>query len=164
MRPTRPSYALLQEHFPTPKAVPASALFQLIGHPEKAKDPLWQNTCAIRVSLALVAAGMSIPAGLLYIKATAGKYRQYKGRSLEIKQEALAALLNRDWGEAEKFGAALMKDRVAGRRGVIRFLQLWGPFDPQGHIDLVAPDQWNRLACQGSCYHHAVEVWFWPLE
>lgn len=163
MTQVRPKYALVQAHFPTPKDVPASKLFELIGHPEKARDPLWHNTCAIRISLALICAGMSIPAGLLYIKASSGVYKQYKGRSLEIKQEALAALLTREWGEPDRFGAALMLERIAGRSGVIRFLNLWGPYDPQGHIDLVAPDQWNRLACQGSCYQHAVEVWFWEL-
>lgn len=154
----RPSYALLQLHYPSSQKVKANELFQMIGHPEKAHDPLWQNTCAIRVSLALLGAGVSIPAGFLYVKT--GKY---KGRSLEIKQEALAAFLEREWGEPEKFATALMKERVADRCGVIRFLNLWGPYDPQGHIDLVAPDQWNRLMCQGSCYPHAVEVWFWPL-
>jgi hypothetical protein len=65
------------------------------------------------------------------------------------------------WGEPEKFGAALLRERIANRRGVIRFVGLWGPYDPQGHIDLLCHDELHRLACEGDhVYWHAVECWF----
>lgn len=149
-------YALLHRHYPDSLNVPAEELFRWIGHADKLQDPNWHNTCAIRVSLALLGAGMTLPGGFLVVRA--GKY---KDRGIEIRQDVLADRLLQALGEPEKFGAALMRERVGMRRGVIRFVQLWGPFDPQGHIDLVAPDQWNRIQCEGVCYWHAVECWFW---
>ena len=94
------------------------------------------------------------------MKIMAGKL---KGRQIEQSQQLLADVLTRTWGVPERFSGALAKDGIGRRHGVIRFLQLWGPFDAQGHIDLVSPDQWNRLMCEGSCYWDAVEVWFWEL-
>ena len=152
----RPPYALLHRHYPDPASVPAEELWRWIGHPENSHIKDWQNTCAIRISLALQGAGILLPSGFLRVEA--GKY---KGRKLEIKQAALADFLTREWGEPEKFGAGLLNFRVGQRRGVIRFLQLWGPYDPQGHIDLIAPDAWQRLLCEGHCYLHSVECWFW---
>jgi len=151
-----PPYDLLHKHYPDSVSVPAEELFRWIGHTDKMKDPKWQNTCAIRVSLALLGTGMTLPGAFLPVRA--GKYA---GRNLEIRQDVLADRLLRAWGEPERFGAALLRDRVRMRRGLIRFVQLWGPFDPQGHIDLIAPDQWSRLMCEGSCYWHSVECWFW---
>jgi hypothetical protein len=109
------------------------------------------------MSLALAAVGVFVPNA--YLEVIAGKY---KGRLVEIKQELLANHLCTIWGEPEKFGAALLRDRVGDRRGVIRFVGLWGPYDPQGHIDLICHDAYHRLACEGGhVYTQAVECWFW---
>jgi hypothetical protein len=157
MRVSPPPYALLRVHFPDPFNVPPEELWRWIGHSDKILDSQWRNTCAVRMSLALLGAGIHLPAGFLKIEA--GKYR---GEYIEIKQEVLAAYLSKIWGEPEKFGAALLRERVADRRGVIRFVGLWGPFDSQGHIDLVCHDEHHRLACEGGhVYLHAVECWFW---
>lgn len=157
MRTNPPPYALLRMHFPDPFNVPAEELWRWIGHTEKVLDSQWRNTCAIRMSLALLGAGIHLPGGFLRVEA--GKHR---GKYIEIKQEALAHDLINLWGEPEKFGAALLRERVGDRRGVIRFVGLWGPFDPQGHIDLVCHDEHHRLACEGGhVYWHAVECWFW---
>lgn len=160
MRVPPPPYALLRMHFPDPYNVSAEALWRWIGHPEKILDSQWRNTCAIRMSLALLGAGVHLPAG--YLRIEAGKYR---GMFIEIKQEKLAGYLSTIWGEPEKFGAALLRERVGDRRGVVRFVQLWGPYDPQGHIDLICHDQVHRLACEGGhVYLQAVECWFWPCD
>lgn len=152
-----PSYALLRMHFPDPFNVPPEELWRWIGHSEKILAPPWRNTCAIRMSLALHGAGISLPTG--YLRVEEGRYR---GALLEIKQEALAKHLVTIWGEPDKFGAARLRESVGERRGVIRFVGLWGPFDPQGHIDLVCHDAHHRLACEGGhVYEHAVECWFW---
>jgi hypothetical protein len=157
MRMIPPPYALLRLHFPDPFNVPAEELWRWIGHSEKILEPRWRNTCAIRMSLALVGAGIRLPDGFLRVQT--GKYR---GELLEIKQEALAHYLIQIWGEPEKFGAARLRESVGARRGVIRFVGLWGPFDPQGHIDLLCHDEHHRLACEGGhVYEHAVECWFW---
>jgi hypothetical protein len=155
-----PPYALLRMHFPDPYDVSAEELWRWIGHTENMLDPQWRNTCAIRMSLALLGAGIHLHHG--FLKVLAGKYR---GQRIEIKQEVLASHLCTIWGEPEKFGAALLHERVGGRRGVIRFVGLWGPYDPQGHIDLICHDQAHRLACEGGhVYWHAVECWFWECS
>jgi hypothetical protein len=157
MRVSPPSYALLRMHFPDPYNVPAEELWQWIGHADNVLDSQWRNTCAVRMSLALLGAGMHFPTA--FLKILAGKYR---GQRIEIKQEVLANHLIELWGEPEKFGAALLRERVGDRRGVIRFVGLWGPYDPQGHIDLICHDEYHRLACEGGhVYVHAVECWFW---
>jgi hypothetical protein len=154
---SRPPYSLLRQNYPAPKDVPPQQLWQSIGYPENAEDSDWKNTCAIRLSLALVAAGMVIRPGFLQIKA--GKFTN---RKLEIKVVALSDFLMREWGEPEKYSGALAWEKIFSRKGVIRFVQLWGPFDPQGHIDLIGPSERNRVAeCAGACFFHSVEVWFW---
>jgi hypothetical protein len=157
---TPPPYMLLRMHYPDTFNVPAEELWRWIGHTENRHDPAWKNTCAIRMSLALLGAGVPLSHGYLVVKA--GKYRN---RRIEIKQEVLADQLVRLWGEPEKFATALIREAVGSRRGVIRFVGLWGPFDPQGHIDLIAPDVWHRLMCEGGhVYTHAVECWFWECR
>jgi hypothetical protein len=152
----RPPYALLHKHYPDPASVSAEELFAWIGHQDKLTNPQWRNTCAIRVSLALLGAGMSLPGGFLTVQA--GKY---KDRQVEIRQDTLADQLTRAWGEPERFGTALLDWRVGLRHGVIRFIKLWGPYDEQGHIDLIAPYSANRLYCEGACYMQSAECWFW---
>ena len=153
----RPPYSLLRQNYPDSASVPSAELWQWIGHPKNDDDPKWHNTCAIRVSLALLGAGLQLPHGFLTVQA--GKY---KGRKIEIKQEALADYLATVWGPPERFATALLEERVRHQRGIIRFVNLWGPFDPQGHIDLIDGVRWSRVGCEGRCYTQAVESWFWP--
>jgi hypothetical protein len=63
------SYALLREHYPTRAQVDGAALYASIGYPDKGKDPSWQNTCAIRVSLALLGAHTPVSPGFLTAQA-----------------------------------------------------------------------------------------------
>jgi hypothetical protein len=90
MRVSPPPYALLRVHFPDPFNVPPEELWRWIGHSDKILDSQWRNTCAVRMSLALLGAGIHLPAGFLKIEA--GKYR---GEYIEIKQEVLAAYLSK---------------------------------------------------------------------
>lgn len=159
MSTPRPAYALLRKNYPSPKEVQPEQLWGSIGHAEKAADPLWQNTCAIRLSLALLGAGMVIQPGFLEVQR--GKYAK---RMLAITVVALSEFLTSQWGEPERFSGALAWENIYDRKGVIRFVQLWGPFDPQGHIDLIGPTEKSRVAeCAGACFFHSVEVWFWEL-
>jgi hypothetical protein len=151
---------VLRDHYPDSFNVPAEELWQWVGHPENARNPQWSNTCAVRMSLALASVGIYVPNG--YLVVAAGKY---KGRRIEIKQEILANHLCMVWGEPEKFPTAIVRESIGNRRGVVRFVGLWGPYDPQGHIDLIAAYDWDRLLCEGGhVYWHAVETWFfWEL-
>lgn len=90
---SRPPYSLLRSHYPAPKEVPPKQMWESIGHPEKAADPHWKNTCAIRLSLALLDAGMMIEPGFLKLKK--GRYVQ---RKVAVTVVALSDLLIRSWG------------------------------------------------------------------
>lgn len=77
-------YASLRTHFPDTDSVTREELYNWIGYPKHADNPNFYNTCAIRMSLALLGAGYPNP-GTWLIKA--GKY---KGRSIEIRQRPLS--------------------------------------------------------------------------
>src|SRR5437870_959245 len=94
----KPTYAMLQANYPRKPAVDTAALYASIGHPELMADMHFQNTCAVRVSMALVSAGVHIAPGNL--TANAGRL---KGRRLEAGQARLSHFLLKQWGEPEKF-------------------------------------------------------------
>ncbi len=50
-------YAKLRMHFPDTDSVGREELYHWIGYPENITDPNFYNTCAIRMSLALLGAG-----------------------------------------------------------------------------------------------------------
>lgn len=158
-------FAVLRAHFLDPVSVSREELFQFIGRPELIPDGNFYNTCAIRLSLALVAAGLPNPGVWPVMR---GKY---KGRMLETKQRKLSQWLVRYLGQPEKYKSGReAEEKIGSRHGIISFFQLHGPTDHQGHIDIVMMDRWGRyLRCgnesdnAGGCYWSAVEVWFWPL-
>ena len=160
-------YASLRAHFPDTDNVSREELYQWIGYPESASKPGYYNTCAIRLSLALLGAGYPNP-GLWPIKA--GKY---KGRMIETGQRRLSAWLKRHVGKPEVFKSGLEAERAIGaRRGIISFFSLHGDDNPQGHIAIVSKDRWGLYVRCGSeldgtatgCYWTSKEVWFWPLK
>ena len=57
-------------------------VYDAIGWPELVRDPAWGNTCAIRMSVALIAAGVKIRPGRLKIKAG-----RFAGESTGMGQE-----------------------------------------------------------------------------
>ncbi|CAN7437238.1 hypothetical protein [Massilia sp. LjRoot122] len=84
----RPPYAALRRHYPDKHSIPAEELYTWIGYPELIGVPAWENTCAIRVSLALNGAGIATPCPRLIVKA--GKYMR---RQLQPSQRDLSAYL-----------------------------------------------------------------------
>ena len=160
-------YASLRMHFPDTDNVSREELYQWIGYPESAADPNFYNTCAIRMSLALLGAGYPNP-GKWPIKA--GKY---KGRSIETQQRRLSTWLTRTVGQPEKFKSGQEAERAIGdRRGIVSFFSIYGGTELQGHIAIVARDRWGQyLRCGNEldgtatgCYWSSREVWFWPMR
>lgn len=90
-------FGILKMHFPDKFNVSAEELYQWIGHPENIGNKNFENTCAIRLSLALLGAGFPNP-GTWPIKA--GKH---KNRMIETKQRKLSNWLVRQRGQPEKF-------------------------------------------------------------
>lgn len=165
--PMKVSYASLRTHFPDTDSVTREELYNWIGYPKHAGNPNFYNTCAIRMSLALLGAGYPNP-GTWLIKA--GKY---KGRSIEIRQRPLSQWLVRHLGQPEKYGSGKEAERAIGvRRGIVSFFSIYGDVSPQGHISIVSRDRWGYyLRCgnetdgaESGCYWTSREVWFWPLS
>jgi len=84
-------------HFPDTDSVPLEELWRWLGYPENIKDINFSNTCAVRMSLALLGAGFPSP-GNYPVKA--GKY---KGKAIETKQRTLSRWLVRHLGAPEKY-------------------------------------------------------------
>lgn len=154
----KPLFAVLKANHMGRQMMPPQ-VYDAIGHPELALDPDWMNTCAVRMSVALIAAGVKIRPGRLRIKAG-----QFKGEMIEPGQRKLSDFLVNEIGKPEKYkGGSAPQNAIAWRRGIISFFSLHGPTDRQGHIDLVSVQDWPEFQCSYSCYWSSAEVWSWPL-
>jgi hypothetical protein len=160
-------YATLRMHFPDTDSITRDELYHWIGCPENIHNPNFYNTCAIRLSLALLGAGYPNP-GTWPIKA--GKY---KGRAIETRQRALSAWLARHVGKPEKFQSGPEADqKIGARRGIVSFFSIYGDTNPQGHIAIVSRDRWGKYIRCGNeidgaatgCYWKSREIWFWSFK
>jgi hypothetical protein len=153
------TYAALRRHYPTHEQFDGAALYASIGHPDKGRNPSWQNTCAIRVSLALLGAGVAITPG--FLTALSGPY---KGRRIESRQKILSNFLRARLGQPEVYQNGYRAwSQIRPRHGIVSFYRLNGAWDTQGHIDLIEPATMNDLQCASACYWSSSEIWFWPL-
>jgi hypothetical protein len=135
-----------------------SSVYGEIGHDIKKlmkQNPAYENTCAVRMSIALIKAGVSIN-GRLPINTGA-----YKGRKIETGAKLLADELMRTIGKPLVFKPADAATKINGRKGIIFFNKI--PGYGGGHIDLVEPVNGMYL-CNSSCFFYAEEVWFWELK
>lgn len=160
------AFESIRSHYPDSVSVGREELMQWVGRPELIKDGNFENTCAIRMSMALLGAGFPNP-GTWPVNGG-----RFKGRAIETKQRRLSNWLVRHLGQPEKYGSGTAAQKgIGARRGIISFFHLHGPADNQGHIDIVMMDRWNMYQRCGSnnddaggCYWTAMEVWFWPLR
>lgn len=154
----KPLFDVLKAHH-LGSAVPPTQVYEAIGYPpEMALEAAWANTCAIRMSIALVAAGVKIRPGHLRIRAG-----RFKDEMVEVRQCDLSHFLVHQIAQPEKFrNGSDAQNAIAWRRGIISFFRLHGT--NQGHIDLISVIDWPQVKCSGSCYWDSSEVWFWPLK
>jgi hypothetical protein len=162
----RPLYAVLAAGYPSKQGVDQAMLYTGIGHPEFANDRRLENTCATRVSLALLAAGIHPMPGNLDVLAG-----RFAGLRIETSQKALSAFLRQRLGPPEVYkGGYDAWKKIRPRHGIVSFFHIHGggTWDTQGHIDLVAPERADDvmydLRCANHCYWSSGEVWFWPLR
>lgn len=165
---SRPVYAALAAAYPRhPKegiahsGIDQAGLYDSIGHHEFAQDLRMQNTCAMRVSMALLAVGIHPAPGNLTV--VAGRFA---GLRIETNQRALSNFLKQRLGAPEVYKSGYDAwSKIRPRHGIVSFFHLHGgEWDPQGHIDLVEPTTMSDLQCLSSCYWSSMEVWFWPLK
>ena len=159
----RPRYAKVVDAYPRRDPFDRPTLLGSIGWDDLIANMNFENTCAIRVSIALVAAGMRLP-GRMSVKA--GPLR---GRLVEPGQVKLCHILAKPnmLGAPEKFqGAAAAEAGIRMRGGIVFFWRIYPERRgaTQGHIDVIGPNAYQFLACLSNCYFGAFEVWFWPLK
>lgn len=145
-----------------PGYVPAAQLFAELGYDHDAllkKHPDFINTCAVRMSLALLKNSVEFT-GRFPINS-----EQFKGKKFEPGAKLLADQLYRPnvFGKAEIYtdarDAAL---KLINRRGVVFFnkIENYGG----GHIDLIEPLTHESLVCNSDCFPNSKEIWFWELQ
>lgn len=155
----KPAFGLLHGNFHSATTVKREVLFAEIGWKDLVSNNAYKDTCAIRMSLALIKSGMRIP-GRMPIKAG-----PHKGKMIEPGQAKLSAILARaDFlGKPEVFDTVDAEPGIGSRSGIVSFFELEpAVYIRSGHIDLVRPDKSLR-ACASSCFWNSKTVWFWAL-
>lgn len=120
------------------------------------QNPAYLNTCAVRMSLALLKSGVDF-VGRLKIKDG-----PYKGKTFEPGAKLLADQLARPavFGRPDVFVPSNALARLNGKKGMILFWKITGYGG--GHIDLIEASTTIQV-CNSACYFSAKEIWFWPL-
>lgn len=154
-------FSVLAKHYPRKRDVPSTVLFRELGWDDLIKDPSYQNTCAIRVSLALIRSGVTIPGGRMAIK----KDGPFKGKMIEPGQAKLSAILSRKsmLGAPQKYSGPRAFVEIGNRSGIVSFFRLTPGVYEGGHIDIVSPMLGGISPCGTGCYWTSAETWFWPL-
>lgn len=158
---SKPTYAALAANYPYKKNVTVAQLYESVGHSELSENMHWQNTCAVRLSLAMIGAGMQVPG---HMKILSGKHKGHTFQPGQLKMSkhlARPTVLGKP--EIYKSGPEAKKG-IGTRKGIISFFKLLGVTDTQGHIDIIGPNEYDQPLCAMSCYWGSVEVWFWPLK
>ena len=116
----RPSFTLLRMGYP--KSEKREALFESLGWSDITKNDAYKDTCAIRMSVALSRAGVTLTGGTMKVQAG-----RLKGTRIETRQRALSKMLKRLWGEPEVYRTEKDATEAIGKRsGVISFFRIGG--------------------------------------
>ena len=151
-----PPFSRLQTCYPRKES--REVLFNEIGWGDLIDNRAYWDTCAIRMSYALLRVGMSLSGGRM--KVNAGKL---KGKCIEPGQAKLSRMLEWAWGKPEVYkGEQAARDGIGRRHGVVSFFRIEG--GNGGHIDLISMGDHGFLDCARSCFFSAATVWFWPLD
>ncbi|MFE8100781.1 T6SS effector amidase Tae4 family protein [Brenneria goodwinii] len=163
----KPLYTQLKKyHYSSNEARPGyisrEQLFTEIGYDASVlirSNPGYMNTCAVRMSLALLKCGVFFT-GRLPVKAG-----PYKGKKIEPGAKLLADQLYKEsvFGKAEIYvDIRQTGQKLKNRKGVIFFNNI-ADYNG-GHIDLLEPVGDNIMQCNSNCYTDCKEIWFWELN
>lgn len=151
----KPSYQDLIRHFP--RSETREQLYESLGWIDIIDHPAYKDTCAIRMSYALLRANVVLPGASMRVKAG-----DVAGRLIEHRQRYLSNILARIWGPPEVYaGGDAARKGIRRRGGVASFFQIQG--GSGGHIDLVEIGTSDFPSCVRACHFTAKKVWFWPL-
>lgn len=163
----KPLYAQLKKYHYTSNDeradyVARDALYNEIGYDSNVlikSNPGYINTCAVRLSLALLKCDVSFQGRLLI------KSGPYKGKRIEPGAKLLADQLYKEnvFGSAEIYTDIRQAgERLRNRKGVVFFNKITNYNG--GHIDLLEPMGDNMIQCNSHCYIDCKEIWFWELK
>ncbi|PKF60376.1 hypothetical protein CW745_15015 [Psychromonas sp. psych-6C06] len=163
----RPSFHKLSSNFYSataymPNYLSGDKLYDEVGLSYQGlikQNAAYANTCATRMSLALLKSGIIFD-GRLQIKS--GKF---KGRYLETGAKLLADQLMRPsvFGKPKIYRPNNFSNQVLGSKGVVLFWKIDGYGG--GHIDLIdSTNVDNDAECSSACYYDCREIWFWELK
>jgi len=154
----KPHFTVLHDRYPALES--REELLVQIGWGDVINKAAFNDTCAIRMSMGLVGAGMALPGARM--RAKSGPLR---GKSIEPGQARLSNILLKIWGAPEIFKDP--GEAAAGinrRSGVISFFRIHGAAGSNnGHIDLIFPSIGGFQTCARSCHFKSVEYWFWHV-
>jgi hypothetical protein len=161
----KPTYEELKKNYYssnelTNNFVDGETLYSEIGYNQDAliqQNPAYVNTCATRLSLALLKAGVLFT-GRLPIKAG-----EFKGSAIETGAKLLADQLMKPhvFGRPKIYKPSEFIQNTNGKKGVVFFWKITGYGG--GHIDLIEVS--NLIAtCNSNCYFDSKEIWFWELN
>ena len=156
----KPAFIKLRENYASVAAVDQAALFGEIGWEDLVGKDSFINTCAIRISLALIKSGIRLKGRMPINKGP------FKGALIEPGQAKLAHMLASPslLGDPEKFGRDVAIDGIGQRKGIVAFFRIPGYLDGAGgHIDILLPSTGVKV-CGSECYWTCGEVWFWELR
>lgn len=160
----KPSFSTLKSNYYSsdytkPNFVAAEDVYREIGYDIDdltKQNPAYENTCALRVSLALIKSGV-VFSGRLKIKSGS-----YKGRMIEPGAKLLADQLAKEhlFGRPDVLSPKDAHSRLKSKKGVILFWKITGYGG--GHIDLIEASNTIQV-CNSNCYFDSKEIWFWPM-
>ncbi|BFM05678.1 T6SS effector amidase Tae4 family protein [Halioxenophilus aromaticivorans] len=161
----RPTYQTLKSNYYSSNELAANfvdgeTLYSEIGYDQNKlieQNSGYVNTCATRVSLALLKSGVRFQ-GRLKIKQGA-----YEGYKVEPGAKLLADQLmdNPKFGRPEIYKPNEFVEKVKNRKGIVLFWKIAGYGG--GHIDLI--EVHNAVSvCNSNCYFQSKEIWFWELK
>ena len=155
----KPPFHSLQAAYQSNKVVLRENLFQELGWDDLIANPAYTNTCAIRVSLALIKNCINVR-GRLQIKKG-----RHKGFYIEPGQAKLAKMLAEPsyFGAPEIFKKNNVQEGIGNRKGVVAFWNIPGYMNGRGgHIDIISsPGRFQ--VCGSDCFWDASEIWFWEF-
>lgn len=137
----------------------------------KRGEVLHENQCAIRVSIALAAAGVNMKS-CPKVKCWEAGHSGHVLRAQELADWLKAHLLGapETW-TIKKHGkkpspGKQAETAVQGKTGIVFFQNFWGAGNSGDHIDL-----WNAtegktisLDADSNYFHRSEQVWFWKLK
>ncbi len=140
--------------------VDAKALYDEIGYKYDdlvKQNPGYVNTCAVRMSLALLKSGIQFNGRLIIKDGT------FKGKHIEPGAKLLADQLSlaHVFGKPKAYAPSEFVKQANTKKGVVLFWKIVGYGG--GHIDLIDMSK-GVAVCHSNCYFESKEVWFWELN